>query len=198
MSLQLSRRLLIASGLATWATTGLAAPQRYDLVKERSRVAFLFKVNGAAQTGTVPVSTADIRVDPRNLAASSADVTADIRRAKTGMLFVTQALLGASVLDAANHPLVRYTSTRIILGRSGRISEGAKIEGQLTLRGATRPLQLAATLTRPPGSAPDDLSVLNIRLNGTLSRRDFGATGYPNLVDDTVALDINAEIRAQG
>ncbi|MGC3939443.1 YceI family protein [Roseobacter sp. EG26] len=198
MSLLISRRLLVASGLAAWATSGFAAPRRYDLVPGRSRVAFIFNVSGTQQTGTVPVQSADIRVDPGNLAASSANVTSDIRLAKTGMLFVTQALLSASVLDADTHPLVRYESTKIILGQSGRISEGARIDGRLTLRGITRPLQLAATLTRPAGSAANDLSILNIQLNGTLSRRAFGAVGYPKLVDDPVDLDIRAKIRARG
>ncbi|MEM9636399.1 MAG: YceI family protein [Pseudomonadota bacterium] len=195
MSLQLSRRLLITAGLASWATAGLAAAQRYELVQARSRVAFIFTVNGAPQTGTVPVQTADIRVDAANLTRSSADVTADIRSARAGVVFVTQALLSPSVLNAAAHPIVRYTSTRITLGRAGRISDGARIDGRLTLRGVTSPLQLDANLTRPAGTAPDDLSVLNIRLTGVLSRAAFGAVGYPNLVADPVNLDISAEIR---
>ncbi|GFE50330.1 polyisoprenoid-binding protein [Roseobacter cerasinus] len=195
MPLMLSRRFLIAAGLASCATRGMAAPQRYALVQDRSRVAFLFDLSGATQVGTVPVSSADIRVDLRRLARSSADVSADIRGARTGMIFITQALLSAQVLDAANHPMVRYQSRRVILGRDGRISEGARIAGDLTLRGVTQPLDLNATLTRPPGSAADDLSVLNIRLTGTLSRSAFGAVGYSNLVADAVDLDITAEIR---
>lgn len=195
MSLHLSRRLLITAGLASWATAGLAATQRYDLVGERSSVAFIFSVSDAAQTGTVPIQTADIRVDTDNLARSSADVTADIRKARAGLVFVTQALLSPSVLDADTHPIVRYTSSRITLGRAGRISEGARIDGQLTLRGVTRQLNLAASLTRPAGTPANDLSVLNIRLTGTLSRAAFGAVGYPKLVADPVNLDINAEIR---
>lgn len=197
MPFLISRRLLIFSGLASWATAGLAAATPYDLIRENSRVAFKFDISGTPQTGTVPIKTADIRVDTRNLAASNAVVTADIREAKAGVLFATQALLSPSVLDAENHPLVRYASTKIILGQAGRISEGAKIDGDLTLRGVTRPLRLAAFLSRPAGTAPDDLSVLSIQLTGALSRSEFGATGYPKLVEDTVTLDIFAEIRAR-
>ncbi len=191
----LTRRLFIAAGLAGLATRAGAAPERYDLVPERSQVAFLFSMSGSPQTGTVPVSVADIQVDTGNLTRSTADVSADIRGARTGMVFITQALLGASVLDAANHPMVRYRSSRVVLGRDGRISDGARIDGDLTLRGVTRPLSLAASLTRPAGSAADDLSVLMIRLTGTLSRAAFGAVGYPKLVADPVDLDISAEIR---
>lgn len=100
------------------------------------------------------------------------------------------------MLDAGNHPIVRFRSTRIRLGAKGRISEGARIEGDLTLRGVTRPISLNAVLSRPSGSAPDDLSVLFVDLDGQLSRASFGASGYPDLVADTVELDIHAEIRA--
>lgn len=196
MTLMMTRRLLIAGGLASAGLPVWAAPRRYDLQAAGSTISFAFSVNGTAQTGTVPVTQADIRVDPQNLANSSADVTADIRAAKTGLIFVTQALLSAEVLDVQNHPNVRFVSNRIALGQNGRISEGARIDGALTLRGVTLPLQLDANLSRPAGTPPDDLSVLLVRLTGRLNRGDFGATGYPKLVAEPVDLDIRAEIRA--
>jgi len=192
---RLTRRLFTAGLLASAALPAQAAPRRYELIEDKARVAFRFQLSGAPQTGTVPVSNADIRVDIRKLANSSADVTADLRGVRTGFLFITQALLSAEVLDAANHPNVRFRSTRIRLGAQGRISEGAKIEGDLTLRGVTRPMVFDARLARPPGTAVSDLSRLLVSLSGRLDRRDFGAVGYPNLVAPEVELEIEAEIR---
>ena len=197
MTPPLTRRLLIATALSALATTGHARSQRYELVAEGSRVAFIFTSNGARQSGTVPVQKADILVDRRNLSNSTAQVTADVRRVRSGLVFITQAIKSPELLDAANHPLVSFTSTRIKLGAEGRISDGAQIEGQLTLRGVTRPIVLDAVLSRPAGTAPDDLSVLFIQLNGELSRSAYGASGYASLADDTVLLDIRAEIRAR-
>jgi polyisoprenoid-binding protein YceI len=167
------------------------------LVRERSQIAFGFTLQGAAQTGTVPVLSADIEVDPGNLAASTADVQVDIRDVRTSFIFITQALLSPEVLDAENHPIVRFRSTRVRLGARGRISEGAQIDGDLSLRGVIRPIALDATLSRPAGSAPDDLDTLYVDLAGRLDRRDFGATGYPGMVAPEVTLDIRAEIRAE-
>ena len=192
----LTRRLLIASALSAFATAGHARSQRYELVAKGSRVAFIFTSNGARQSGTVPVQKADILVDRRNLTNSSARVTADVRLVRSGLVLITQAIKSPELLDAQTHPLVTFESTRVRLGAKGRISEGAQIEGQLTLRGVTRPITLDAMLSRPAGTAPDDLSVLFIQLNGQLSRAAFGASGYPGLADDTVLLDIRAEIRA--
>ena len=123
-------------------------------------------------------------------------MTADIRRARTGLIFATEALKSASVLHADRFPEARFTSTRVILGAGGRISGGATIDGNLTLRGVTRPVRFAAELFRKRGSAPDDLSALDVRLQGRGNRSDFGAIGYADLVEDRVGIDIRADILA--
>jgi polyisoprenoid-binding protein YceI len=192
----LTRRFLIASGLASCATPLRAAPKRYRLWADTSRVAFIFDVGGTRQTGTVPVQSADIRIDTDDLTNSSAEVSADVRRAQTSIPMITAALLSPAILDADTHPMVQYRSTKVVLGSKGRISEGARLLGLLSLRGQTLPLDLNALLTRPAGSAPDDMSTLTINLRGSLSRKAYGATGFATLVADQVDLDIQADIRA--
>lgn len=197
MWIDLTRRSFLSGALAACAAPALAAGQAYRLEPSGSRVAFIFVANGIQQTGTVPIATADITVDTANLTRSSATVTADIRKVRSNLGLVTQAIKSPELLHADAHPIVRFDSTRVRLGAQGRISDGAKIEGQLTLRGVTRDIVLDARLSRPAGSAPDDLSVLYISLKGDLSRRDYGASGYSALADDTVKLDIRAEIRVR-
>ncbi|WP_165821504.1 YceI family protein [Falsiruegeria mediterranea] len=180
------------------ANAALAKPTRYMLDPRASSVGFVFTLSGTAQRGTMPVKRADILIDPQNLTASTVDVLVDVSRAKTGLFFATQAMTGADVLNAARYPDIRFVSTRVQLGASGRISEGARITGDLTVRGVTRPITLEATLYRRPGSRADDLSQLNIRLRGDISRSAFGASGYSDLVTDTVTLDIQATINQTG
>ena len=190
------RRHFIALGLASLATPAFAAPRAYRLSGAGATITYTFHLNGAAIKGTVPIDTANLRIDTSNLAASTADVTADVRRARTGLILATEALKSSSVLNAAAFPLARFTSTRIRLGSRSRLSDGAVIDGLLTLRGETRPVRFDANLFRPRGSAPGDFSALTVDLSGTINRRDFGATGYGDLVDDTVAIAISAEISA--
>ena len=197
MLVPMTRRFILAGATAMIATRGGAATRPYTLVAERSTVSFYFTVNGLTQSGNVPVRTADISIDTGNLAASSAEVTADIRNASTGLIFITQALKSEDILYAEQYPIVSFTSTAIRLGAKGRISEGARIDGRFTLRGVTREISLDAVLSRPAGTPPDDLSVLFVRLSGTLSRSAFGASGYASMVEDEVRLDIRAEIRAR-
>ncbi|WP_425043623.1 YceI family protein [Primorskyibacter sp. S87] len=195
------RTLLVA--LAALPVMGLspirplaAAQRRYVLDPDASSVGFRFTLGGVAQSGTMPVDRADIHVDPTNLAASRVDVTLGIGKARTGMVMASQAMKGPTVLNTDSHPTARFVSTRIKLAPDGRLSGGATITGDLTLRGVTRPLTLNAGLFRPQGSQPDDLSRLTVRLTGKLSRSAFGAAGFPDMVADTVELDITAAIRA--
>lgn len=196
----MNRRHVLLGALAALAPihpgVGWAAPTPYRLGPDGATITYTFMLNGAPVKGSVPVTQADLSVDPGNLSASTALVSADVRRAKTGLIFATEALKSASVLDAKTHPTARFRSTRVTLGPGGRLSDGATLEGDLTLRGVTRRIRFDAGLFRARGSATNDLSALTVMLKGKVNRRDFGATGYADLVQDTVGIDILADIRA--
>ena len=190
----MQRRLFLASAIAAMATPGLTAPRAYVMGPEGATITYTFLLGGAPVKGTVPIDRADLMIDADNLAASTADVTADVRRARTGLLFATEALKSRSVLAAADFPLARFQSTKVILGARGRISDGATLEGMLTLRGVTNPVQFDAQLFRDPGTARDDLRTLRVILNGAVRRSAYGATGFSDLVEDTVEIEIKAQI----
>ncbi|GGX53254.1 hypothetical protein GCM10007385_21630 [Tateyamaria omphalii] len=195
----MNRRHLLLCALATLAPrTAWAAPIPYRLGSSGATITYTFMLNGAPVKGTVPVSQADLTVDPDNLDKSTALVSADVRRARTGLIFATEALKSPSVLDAQNHPNARFRSTGVKLGPGGRLSNGAMLEGDLTLRGVTRSIRFDAGLFRPRGSTTEDFSTLTVMLKGRIDRRNFGATGYADLVDNNVGIDIVAEITVAG
>ncbi|MFW8634449.1 YceI family protein [Cribrihabitans pelagius] len=175
-----------------------AVPRPYRLDPAATHADFIFTLNGVAQRGSIPVAAARISIDAQDLTQSRADVTLAANQARTGITFATDALRSPQVLDTERFPHIRFVTRRVQLGPGGRLSGGARLHGLLTLRGVTRPLSLAAALYRPPGSAPTDLALLDIRLSGALSRAAFGAGGYPDLVGDRVGLDIRARLLAAG
>jgi len=198
---RLTRRTALLGGLATLGLapcTVTAAPTPYLLRPDSAEIKFLFDFNGTTTTGTAPLRSADLQIDPRNLTRAKTNVTADLTRARTGFVFATEALKSASVLDTERFPTARFQSTKISLGRSGRISDGATLEGNLTLRDVTQAITLAAQLFRPRGSEADDFSRLQVRLRGQIDRHAFGISGYADLVRPTVGLDIRADIIAAG
>ena len=190
-------RICTALALVFIASLGQAAPIRYTLDESASQVGFIYTLNGADQKGMMPVMRADLMIDPQNLRASTVDVLVNVQQTRTGLIFATDALKAPSVLDATLYPTIRFVATEIRLGANGRLSEGAQIVGNITLRGVTRPTTFQASVYRIQGSAPDDLSTLTVRLTGSLRRSDFGADGYSDLVGDIVDLDIFARIQAE-
>lgn len=173
-----------------------AAPTQYALDAKASTVGFNYSLGGGTQKGSMPVAQAAITVDPTNLTASQVDITLNVAKVRTALPFATQALIGPKVLDAAQFPTIHFTSTRITLGPKGRLSGGATITGDLTLHGITHPVTFDAGLFRARGSVSNDLSELTVHLTGQVSRAAYGATGFGDLVADTVGLDITAVIRA--
>jgi polyisoprenoid-binding protein YceI len=94
------------------------------------------------------------------------------------------------VLDSATWPEITFSSNAV-----RHDGDGAKVTGDLTIRGVTRPVTLAAAIYRQQGTAEGDLTQLTVRLTGTVNRSDYGATGWSDMVGDQVRIDILARIR---
>lgn len=171
------------------AAAAQAAPERYRLDAARSEVAFSYGSGDAVATGRMPVKSADLLIDLDSLPASRVAVTLDVRAARAGFFLATQAMKSAEVLDTARFPEITFRSTRI----SGSLS-GATITGNLTIRDVTRQVTLRAGLYRQRGTDPDDFDHLTILITGSVSRKAFGAGGYPDLAGDRIGLKIIARI----
>lgn len=184
----------IAIFLILFPMGSFAAPKPYALQSDRSEVGFIYTLNGAPSRGSMPVRAASIAIDIDQFSNSRADVTLDVSRARTGLIFATDALKAPSVLNAAAHPTIRFQSTAIRPNNPRNLSEGGQIDGNLTIRGVTRPVTLNAAVFRQQGTAEGDLSQLSFRISGAVRRSDFGATGYSDLVDDVINLDIAARV----
>lgn len=181
--------LRVAFILACLAVPALAAPERYALDRDNSIVGFGYVFGSNTMQGTMPVATADIVLDLDAPENSSVRTTLDAAQAQAGLLLATQAMRGKSVLNTARHPTITFTSTKVT--PSG---DTARVDGMLTIRDVTRPITLDATIYRQRGTEAGDRNRLSIHLKGSVSRSAFGAGGFPDLVDDTITLDILTRI----
>ncbi|AXX98397.1 YceI family protein [Profundibacter amoris] len=186
----MSRIFLSLVFLVSTLLAAHAKPVRYLLEANKSSVGFVYHFNGAPTKGTMPVTSADLTIDFAALHKTTVRISLNVRKARAGFIFATQALREKSVLDVANHPQIRFSSTKV-----SRTATGARVVGMVTIRGVTNPLTLNAVFYRQKGSAPKDLSKLSILLTGSISRLAFGAAGYPKLVGDRIDLRILARIR---
>lgn len=177
--------LLLAHPLA-------AAPIPYRLEAENSTVGFETDFGPDLITGTMPVVAADLVIDFDRLSNCRIDVTLDAAQSTASFPFAAQAMTGPKVLDTATHPHITFRSTTV-----RPKGDGAEVEGQVTIRGVTRPMVLDAEIWRQKGTVEGDRSRLTVRLTGTVHRADFGAAGWSDMVGNDVRLIITARI-AQG
>lgn len=174
-------------GLAAWlalacvcVVRAVAQPVHYRLDPAHTRVEFsvvhlgVLRAEGrfTQATGTVVYDAAE--QDGR----IGLDVTGE--SVSTGWTLRDSFLRGESMFDVEHHPVVRFRSTHLVFA-AGRL---AQVEGELTLRGVTRPVTLAVTGM----DCPADRARCTAHVDGSLRRRDFGMDfGWP-LIGDDVAL----------
>ena len=171
------------------AAPAMAAPESYRLNMDQSVVGFTYQFQGNPRQGRMPVSSAVMDLDLDNIARSRVNVTLNAAQANAGALFMTSTMKGPNVLNTQAHPTIQFTSTKIEGGLGG-----AKITGNLTIRGVTRPVTHSAGLYRQQGTERTDRSRLIVQLLGSVSRSAFGASGFPGFVDDQIDLNIIAYI----
>lgn len=167
-----------------------AEPHFYTLEAQHSQVGFSWDLGADQVQGHMPVARADLSIDFAALSNSTIDVEVDVTRAIAGFPFATQAMKGPKILDAGQHPRIKFVSTAVIAQGTT-----AQVQGNITLRGITRPMVFSAEIFRERGTEPSDRSRLVIQLIGALNRSDFGATGWGDLAGDQVRLNILAHIR---
>lgn len=170
--------------IAAWA-----APVEYRLDPAQTAVGFTYSAQGASATGRLPVAGSQIALDLERIAASTIMVELDASRGTAGFPFADQAMRGAEMLDAGNHPVITFVSRKIATHATG-----ADVTGDLTIRGQTHPVTLAAAFFRQPGTEPGELDQLAIRLTGTLDRHRWGVSGFTPLVAPELELEIVAWI----
>ena len=176
--------------LAILNAPALAAPKPYILQKDDSIVGFSWFLGKDEIKGSMPVESADVVLDLDRLRDSKVRVSVDVRGARAGFPFASQGMKSKKVLWADKHPVITFESTGF-----RRADEGALVDGNLTVRGVTRPATFSAKLFRQAGTEAGDRSRLSVRLKGSLSRAAFGADGWSDLAGDEVRLSIVARMR---
>ncbi len=176
-----------------------AAPQgAYALDKTHASVVFrVDHLNGISRyVGRFDEFDAALDFDPDNLEASRLEATLDAASINTGLTdFNDQLANHPKLFDARRHPQVRFVSTEIALIDDTT----ARVEGDLTIRGETRPMTLTVEFN---GSARDPLrgnrQVIGFSAQGVFTRSEWGADAYTNFgVGDEVEVLIEAEFLRQ-
>jgi polyisoprenoid-binding protein YceI len=100
-------------------------------------------------------------------------------------------VLGPDFFDSENHPEVTFSSSVIELADDG----AARLAGELTIAGVTRPAEIAGTWTEPIPAAGSGMRA-GLELATTIDRRDFGFEWQMSLPNgnDALAYEVTLEV----
>ena len=184
------RALIFTGLLSLFFGPALAKPQDYNFDYSASEIIFTYDFNGEAVKGKFPKFEGDLVLDFQNVRNSKINVSINTASAQGGFIFATSALRGPKILFAKKFPAIIFKSQSAIL-KNGV----ALIKGQITIRGVTRPITLTARFFNFADKDPKDRDELAVKISGAINRHDFDASGYPNMVGETLAINIMARIK---
>jgi polyisoprenoid-binding protein YceI len=147
------------------AIPGVAGAADYTVQQASSKLGFTSNFQGQSFDGTFGKWTAAISYDAAKLATSKFDVEVDLTSAKTGDNDRDGALPGPDFFNAAKFPKAHFVTTAFR-------QNGAQVvaDGNLTLRGVTKPVSLNVTF-KPQGAGA------TLDVTGSVKRLDFGVGG---------------------
>lgn len=137
--------------------------------------------------------TGTLVIDPKNLAAAKVDITIPVSKVTTANAGLTAHLLRAGK-DGAKPDFFGPTPSDARFVSTGVVASGttARISGNLTLNGVTKPVTLDARFTGA-GTTPAFMggkATVGFAAKTTIKRSDFGVNYGIPFVSDEVGLDI--------
>ena len=155
----------------------------------------LFTVNhlGISEyTGQFTKPTGTLVLDPANPAKDKVEIVFPIAQVSTTVGALDEHLKKPEFFDAAKFPEGRFVSTKVTV--SGKT---ATIAGDLTLKGVTKPVVLAARFVGVGANPMTKKANVGFAATTTVKRSDFGISYGVPLVSDEVKLTINAAFEAE-
>jgi len=147
-------------------TTDSTIPGNWDLDGTHSNIGFAVKhmivstFRGRFDRYEGAIETVDGRprlvgsVDAASIEVNNPDLAAHLK--------------SAEFFDVERHPRLRFVSTRVALD-----GDRVEVEGDLTIRGVTRPVRGTGTITGPVDDPYGDVR-MGIELEAAVDRREFG------------------------
>ena len=192
MRANLARRsLLLGAGsvcLLPWSAIG--ATDKLNIGGARGSIDFAIGDSKVFRTtGTFKDWQGFLRIEEQDVPRSAVQVV--VRTKSVQMLDTQQTAMmrDEDFFDVEKFPEMTFRSTTV--ERTGETT--LRVGGDVTLRGITRPMVLAVSVTdRKPEAAPGT-RYARFRAEGAIKRSEFGMTKYIDIVGDTVDISIRAD-----
>lgn len=147
--------------------------------------------------GQITGAKGSLDINDKDLTKTSGTVTLDVGTINTNNEKRDAHLKAEDFFEITKHPTITYKISKVTKGKSGKYT----MEGDLTLKGVTKPVTLKDVEITP--TVKDPWGGMRRGLSGTTSinRKDFGLTwnkpldGGGVVVGDNVEIEIAAELK---
>ncbi|KAA6181589.1 YceI family protein [Thiohalocapsa marina] len=188
-SRQLSIAAILAVASASATTSASAAPETYQVDGSHTFPSFSYSHFGlSTQVSRFNTTTGTVMLDPE-AKTGAVDIVIDTRSVDTGFATFNEHIQGEDFLDTATYPTATFKSTQVVFEGD----EPKAIEGDLTIKGVTRPVTLEVnhftSMTHPMLQKP----AIGANASTRIKRSEFNAGKYAPNVGDEVTITIAIE-----
>jgi len=189
---RLARRAVLfgASSACLLPWSAVAAADKLNISGGRGSIDFAIGDSRVFRTtGTFKDWQGFLRVDDQDVPKSAVQVTVHTKSVQMLDTQQTAMMREADFFDVEKFPEMTFKSTAV--ERTGETT--LKVTGDVTLRGITRPMTLAVSVTDRRPDAPAGARYARFRAEGSIKRSEFGMTKFVDVVGDVVDITIRAE-----
>lgn len=181
----------LAAGIALSASaaTAFAAPEVFNLDSTHSFPRFSYSHLGySIQMSRFDKATGTVTLD-KAAKTAAVDIVIDTKSVNTGSTTFNEHIQGEDFLDTAKYPTATFKSTKVIFDGD----KPAKIEGNLTLKGITKPVTLTVTSFQAMPHPMLKRDAIGANATTKVKRTDFNMGKNAPYVGDEVTIDIALE-----
>ncbi len=187
------KRIAAALAFTGVLASAMAAPLTYGVDGTHTFPRFSYSHFGySTQLSSFSKTTGKVVFDAE-AKKGSVDIVIDMKSVSTGFADFNEHIQGEDFLETTKFPQATFKSTQVIF-------EGDKpksIEGQLTIKGVTKPVTLTITSFQAMPHPMMKKPALGANAFTVIKRSEFNAGKYAPYVGDDVRIDIAIEAIAQ-
>lgn len=168
------------------------AQENYALDPRFARIGFSVSHMGLfTSEGQFKRFDSQLSIDPANPDRTRITVRIDAASASMAATEGEDMLRSPAYFDIARYPDIRFHSTTI----NARSPSDYAIQGELQIRGVTRPLTLAAKLVNRQRNPDSGTETIDFVVTGTVHRSEFGMVADQSFVANDISLSILARLQ---
>ncbi len=185
----LSGYLLICLPIMSVAAN--TVPQKWQLNVPSTNANFMVEYFGSATVeGQFHKVDGSISYDMKKPTSTTITFKVDTNSVDTGLSIRDSFLRRKELLNTAQYPTLTFVSKKIQM----ITPKEAKVTGDFTALGQTRPLTVRVTLSDVETDPVTKQPILRFKATGRVNRNNYGVTAFPSLVGTMIPLEITGKL----